>query len=508
MAFFTRLVRIGGAWTTAALLCSSCTVPASTSPTMTPTFSAKPPGEEASAGPLLAPGPPAEPREQIAPGPVPPAASAEASTFKPTSAPTLKGVAETLNLEQVNLATFVNEVFSRALKLTVHTDQRVMGRTDLVTLSTGKPLPAEDLFQMATKILSSYGISAAWDGSVLNIVPNDALMSQMPDIIRSRALPELPIAMRPIFQVVDLEQTSATDMSTLLSNVYGSKVRIFPSAKANALLLFGLPEDVRGAVAAVHVLDQGRLAGRLSLRVNPVYWSASKLADQLVTLLKGEGYDAATSAASQAAAIMVIPVEANNSVIVLARDPKLLAHAKDWITELDQPASVDPQSNIFVYSVRNTTAAILGKTVIGVLGAAPSAAAPPTGARLEQAGATRGGQNAQSALMGALTPQTPQTPGTQSSGGSFPGRSAGAARGGQGAGEETSSATTLPSGTRVIVDSVNNALIIVGTAQEYERIRPLLTKLDVPPLEVLIEVTVAELDLTNSTSLGVEWRSQ
>ncbi|HUZ74929.1 MAG TPA: type II secretion system secretin GspD [Stellaceae bacterium] len=465
---------------------------------MTPTFAAKPAREEAAPGPLLPSGPPAQPKEHISAGPVPPIERTEATVIAPTSPPPLEGKAESLDLEQVNLATFIHEVFSRALKLTVHIDQRVMTRSDLVTLSTGKPLAALDLFRMATKILESYGVAASWDGSVLNIVPNDALMAQMPEIIRTRALPELPIAMRPIFQVVDLTQTSAADMTTLLANVYGSKVRIFPSAKANALLLFGLPEDVRAAVSAVQVLDQGRLAGRRSLRINPVYWSASKLAEQLVTLLKAEGYDAATSATSQAAAIMVIPVEANNSIIVLARDPKLLDHVRDWITELDQPASVDPQSNIFVYSVRNTTAATLGQTVLGVLGGTPSGAAPPPGAQLEQAGATRSTPNAPIGGLGGLAPVAQPGTGQSSSGSAGTGRR-------QEAGGPSPSATTLASGTRLIIDPVNNALIIVGSAQEYARIRPLLTKLDVPPLEVLIEVTVAEIDLTDTTNLGVEW---
>jgi general secretion pathway protein D len=503
MPFFTRLVRIGGVCVSAAALCS-CTNPSYEPAAMTPTFAAKPSNAAGGPSALLPEQPPAPPKERIESGPVPPAANVEPQQATTPPPPPLKGQAESLDLEQVNLASFINEVFSRALKLTVHIDQRVLSRNDLVTLSTGRPLPAEDLFRMATKILATYGVAVSWDGSVLNILPNDALMSQMPEVIRTRALPELPVAMRPLFQVVDLQQTAAQDMTSLLNNIYGSKVRIYPSSHANALLLLGLPEDVRAAVEAIHVMDQGRLAGRESLRINPVYWAAGKLATQLVTLLKAEGYDASQSAQSQAAAIMVIPVEANNSVIVLARDPRLLAHVKDWITELDQPASVDPQSNIFVYSVRNTTAASLGKIVLGVLGGALTAAPVTPEAKLEQSGTT-GGAPVPPPLgapgtSGLAPPSAPaQTAAAQAA--------AVAARGlaAPGSTEASPTTTTSASGARLIVDTVNNALIIVGTAQQYEHVLPLLTKLDVPPLEVLIEVTVAELTLNDSTNLGVEW---
>lgn len=391
----------------------------------------------------------------------------------------------------MTLPVFINEIFGTTLKLTVQTDQRIVTRRDLVTLQTGKPLPADELFKMANTVLASYGISTTWDGSVLHVVPNEALLAQMPNVIRSRALPELPVALRPIFQVVDLHQVSVTDMQSWLTNAYGAKVRVFPSAKTSSILLLGLPSDVRAAVEAVQVLDQARLAGRESLRVTPVYWTATKLADQLVTVLKAEGYDASSSYDGGGATIMIIPIQANNSVVAFAKDPSVLAHVRQWVADLDQPANADPLNNIFVYSVQNTTSTSLGQTVASVLGGtAPTAGAagggaPGPEAHLESAGQTQ-------MLLAANPTQAGAAP-----------RAANQPAGG--AGNGTSTATTLANGTRIVVDTDRNALIIVGSAQDYERIRPLLAKLDVPPLEVLIEVTVAELTLNNSDNLGIEW---
>jgi len=490
MSVSPRLLRTGLACASAALL-SSCATNQFDASAVTPTFEVRPPGTAPAVTPLLPQvSRPVAPRDRFASGPEPPATAPTATSQISATAPPLQGEAETLALEQVNLPTFINEVYANALKLTVRIDQRVASRTDVVTLRTGKPLPSGELYAMAGKVLSSYGIAANWDGHVLNFVPDDALLAQMPDVIRSRALPDLPTALRPIFQAVDLSQVSASDMASWLNSVYGTKVKILPSPRANLLLLFGLPNDVRAAVEAVQVLDSSRLAGRQSLRISPTYWPASKLADQLVVVLKAEGYDASTSAANNTAAVMVIPVEANNSIIVLAADSKILAHVRQWVDDFDRPANADPDNNIFIYQVQNTTADSLGATVLNVLGGGRGGAVPTApGARLEGAGQTRIQPYAPSPL--SQPPGTPGSPGT--------------AQGQQAQTPPQAAAGTTSSGARIVVDKDRNAVIVVGTAQDYERVRPVLAALDVPPLEVLIEVTVAELTLNDSTNLGVEW---
>jgi general secretion pathway protein D len=495
MSAFSRILQIGIVCAPAALL-PSCATPTSESPAITPTLTAKPPGTAPVATGLLPQGERPGARDRVGPGPVPPVTGPDVSSQAALLAPPLSGEAEALALEQVSLSAFINEVFANALKLTVHLDPKVASRTDLVTLRTGKALPAKELYGMATTVLASYGIAANWDGTVLNIIPTDALMSQMPEVIRSRALPELPSALRPVFQAVDLNEVSTTDMATWLNTVYGSKVKVLPSAKTNLLLLFGLPADVRAAVEAVQVLDRSRLAGKQSLRISPIYWSAPKLAEQLVTVLKAEGYDASASANAQGAAIMVIPIESSNSLIILASDPRVLGHVREWIDDFDRPANADPQNNIFLYSVQNTTAQSLGQTVLSVVGSLSQlGGATPAGpeAPLEGAGSTRippaafGGASAAAArtTTGQAVPPPPAP-----------------------TAESGASQATLKTGTRLIVDHDRNAVIVVGTAQEYERLRPLLTALDVPPLEVLIEVTVAELTLNDNTNLGIQWTLQ
>jgi general secretion pathway protein D len=63
----------------------------------------------------------------------------------------------------------------------------------------------------------------------------------------------------------------------------------------------------------------------------------------------------------------------------------------------------------------------------------------------------------------------------------------------------------VPQDVRVIADKDNNALLILAAASDYERIESALKKLDVLPRQVLIEVTIAEVTLTDEFSMGLEW---
>jgi general secretion pathway protein D len=56
-----------------------------------------------------------------------------------------------------------------------------------------------------------------------------------------------------------------------------------------------------------------------------------------------------------------------------------------------------------------------------------------------------------------------------------------------------------------VPDKDNNTLLIVATAQEYAVIESAIRKLDVPGRQVMIEVTIAEVKLTDEIDFGIDW---
>src|SRR5262249_20138486 len=86
---------------------------------------------------------------------------------------------------------------------------------------------------------------------------------------------------------------------------------------------------------------------------------------------------------------------------------------------------------------------------------------------------------------------------------------------GAGLGDESGIGTPLSSngaiaeettgGIRIVPDIRNNAIVISATPEEYRQIESALHQLDVPPLQVLIEATIAEVTLTDELRYGLEW---
>jgi general secretion pathway protein D len=62
----------------------------------------------------------------------------------------------------------------------------------------------------------------------------------------------------------------------------------------------------------------------------------------------------------------------------------------------------------------------------------------------------------------------------------------------------------MPS-VRITADEQNNALYLLATPKDYQMIEAALDRIDIAPLQVLIEATIAEVSLTDDLKYGVEY---
>jgi general secretion pathway protein D len=58
---------------------------------------------------------------------------------------------------------------------------------------------------------------------------------------------------------------------------------------------------------------------------------------------------------------------------------------------------------------------------------------------------------------------------------------------------------------RIIADDSTNSLVIRALPRDYRKIREAIDRLDILPLQVLIEATIAEVTLSDELRYGVEW---
>jgi len=374
-----------------------------------------------------------------------------------------------VNLQQVPLANFVQILYAEVLKKTVNLHPAVVARQDLVTFRTGGGQTAAQLEQAVRLLLKSYGISAIDVGGLVRVVPDNASLGDLPTIRYGGAMPDVPLPLRPIFQLVQLEAVRQTDVTNWLRTLFGDRVKVQEDAGRNAVLLSGNPDNVKAALEAMAVLDQPAMKGRSSLALSPAYWSAEELARRLAEVLSAEGYavhpvgQMVTSGASRSP-IILLPIAALNAVYVFASSDAVANHVAEWARTLDKPNERGIGKNFFSYSVKHKDAELLAGTLERIISGSRSAA--------------------------VSTLQTNPAPG-------------------QVQGQQTQAgAASSARSSSVVVDKSTNTLIFQASPDEYGQILSLLQNLDRPTKSALIEVTVAELSLDNSTEMGVEWLSR
>ncbi len=373
-----------------------------------------------------------------------PPASGTLSTVKEiarTAPPGDEKAEITLSFDQLPLPNFIQVVYGNILKANFSVDPQVAARTDLVTLRTSTAQTASQVRQTAKILLKSYGIAVTDVGGFMRIVPDNAMQGYAPEIRRGRALPETPLPLRPIFWLVELDAVLTAEVAPLLGKMFGQKISVQEDSNRNALMISGQSEDVTSAIETIRVLDQPRMRGQHSVRIDPMFWSAQEMSTKLNEILSSEGYRSAINSMTGPPnpPIIILPIQAINAIIVFAPDPAIIAHVVNWAKELDKPASKG--GGYFTYKARYSDAQSLAVTVRDLFGG----------------------------------------------GASVPGQAAQAAK------------------SRVVVNAATNSLIFQGGMEDYTSILNLLQQLDQPSKAALIEVTVAEVNLSDAEQLGVEW---
>ena len=392
--------------------------------------------------------------------------------------PPLKGGAVNVNIEGMPVPAFINEFFGSILGTGFQMDPQVSKMSDLVTLRTSGPQSPQNFYRLAVQVLRNYGVATEYSsGTVMFSRAQGTAGSVPPLVVSGRTLPEVPISHRPLFQLVELQSIRVNDVVNLLNVAFkqSDALTIQQDGARNAVILMGRPEMVRQALDAIRVFDRPSMRGRQSARLEPAFVTAEELAKRLVEVLGAEGYGASlySGSGAGAGAILVLPLTAANTVLVFAGDKAVLEHAIEWARSIDRPNPTAGSDGLFYYMVKNTRAEEIVRTITGVR----------TGS------GTR--ESSRNAIDGSEVGAPP--PAAASAGAATLTAAASAAAGGD-----------LSNG-KLTLDEPRNALIYQGSATDWGRLLPLIQQMDKAPRQVMIEVTVAEVTLTNDQEFGVAW---
>ncbi len=364
------------------------------------------------------------------------------------------------SFSNVPLPAFIQTVFGDYLQVDYQMDPAIAQKRDVVTLRTAQKRPPHQLYKLTLQILKKHGIQVIHRNGLYSIELDAALESKAPLIIRTRSAANVPSGMQPVFQIIDVNYVDKENVKEYITQAYGDSVEVDVAPEGNAIVLIGSASAVKPVVDSIHMFDQPAFANRKSVRLNLSFLTAEKLSSKLVDILKAEGYNVSDSVEDEVSSVTLLPIAPLNAVLVFAPNDATISHIMKWTKELDNPAISDPNGGLYYIPIRNTSAKELGTVMNDVL-----------------------------SRSGSSSPLTRRRSPLTRRGRTTPLRSAAASS----------------SSGKVVVDEIRNAIVFRGTAEEYGQLVPLIQSMDVPVRDVLIEVTIAEINHTGDLELGVDW---
>jgi len=390
-----------------------------------------------------------------------------------------------LNFNRAELVEVIH-VLAQHLKLTYTIDPEVRGT---VTIYSAEPLKKDDLLPVFHQVLRMNNAVAVKTGELYRIAPIKEGKSLARPVGQGK---EDSYAL----QVVPVRFFSVAEMKKLLTPFVSPGGEILDYPRGNFLIIVDLPSNIQKLLEIRDLIDVQVFAGTRMEIYQPKVASAEELAAEMTKLMQAY---ASSAAQAEGFAAQFLPLPRINQILVISHSEAAWTYVKRWLEKIDTTGE-GPGRRIFVYPVENGKATDLADVLNQVLGH-PSVArreAPRTLQDLHRGapsgpgtpGAQRGGTQSGTQLQGlyAVVPVPPEPP-PRLPGAPPPPR------------PEAKPEEQL----RIVPDPATNSLIIYGTAQEFQNIKNILKDLDQIPRQVLLDVLVAEVKLTDDLTFGVEW---
>ena len=493
VATLTLLALASGCTATRPKTPAPSTAPPLAAPTPPPpTPPPLPPLPPASVGPrALTPVPPAVEPPPAAPIPQPPTA--------PPVPPAQRGRFVVLNFDNADVETVI-QAASEIIGFNYVLSPDVRGK---VTVQTSGRIAQEEVFGVLLAILEVHGFTAVKAGNLYKILRIEGARERAVPTIVGPAPDPNRTTDEIITQIVPIKYSAVADLSALLRPLISTRGTLIAHRETNVLIITDTASNVMRLLDIIRLVDVQ--VAQEELQIIPVTYADSAELATILTQLFASGRVRATApgtppaptppaptpgvptppaagqpGASAERAPLVIPERRSNSLIVHAKKHEVET-IKRLVAQLD--VNIYGGRRVFIYYAENAKAKDLAATLNAIYGSRDTGAGPGPGTPGAAPTPARPGTP-----VPPLPPYTPPPP---------PGSPTAAAQG---------ASDVLAEGqVRFIADEVTNAVIVTTFPRSWTEIENTIKQLDRMPRQVLIEVLVAEVTLTDDTRLGIDW---
>jgi general secretion pathway protein D len=381
-----------------------------------------------------------------------------------------------LNFDDADLGEVAKVILSDILGQNYVLSPKVTGK---VTLNTSEPLSKAELLPTLEMVLGMNNAALVKDGKIYHIEP------------KAEALYSSTIAGGSTgFQsrVIPIRNVAAQEIADILKPIVHEKTILNVDNNRNSLMVQGTADELARIMDMVSTFDIDVLRGR-SFALFPLnHVEPEKVIEELETVFN------TSSGKDENEFFRFLPIERMNAILAITHQASYLRDIENWVFRLDR-ANTESGGGVNVYKVQHMDAEELAGTLDEIFtGGSP---------RDKSAKVAAGKKSAEVSNKDSFDSNNSQKTDKTSSVSRKKSKSEGSKKGGSSGGGSSDDKDI-----NIVADVANNSIIIMATPQDYAKILPVIKQLDIMPLQVLIDATIAEVTLKDDLKYGIQWYLQ
>jgi general secretion pathway protein D len=367
-------------------------------------------------------------------------------------------------VDKMKMNEFIHHVFGGVLGVNYVIHNDLTAKVDPVTLNFQNKISKKQAFLATSEVLTSKQIGVSVKDGVYYLYP---LQSDDPASINigvGRNSSELPLIGNNVLQIMPMNYGVTIAIERTLRQL--TDIAVTVDFDQSAVFLQGERAKVKKVMELARILDMPSNKGKHIGLLRLTYINSDEFSSQVTKLLASEGIPVGIGSGQQKNVVLV-PITQIGLVAVFASNKQFLQRVRYWQDKIDQPGEGN-EKRYFWYEPQNARARDLGTSLTPLIGGSAATATPTKG---------NSSRDTRSALVSSTARAKQPT-------------------------------VAMNSDMSMVVDERTNTLIFSTTGKQYQKLLPLIKRMDTLPRQVILETTIAEVTLTDGFKHGVEFAVQ
>lgn len=360
-----------------------------------------------------------------------------------------------ISVDSMTTVEFIHYVFDEILDLNYVISTQLQTDTNKISLNLKDSVEKKVLYSTSEQLLAENNIAIVRKDDIIYFqkkVKNKRYKSAAVGI--GRLPSDVPNSTGEIVQIIPYVYTNSSSLSSVITKLTGIQVKV--DGRRKILMVEGTSKEVHEVMRVLRMLDVPTSSGVEIRLIDLVYISPDDLVEQLKELLENDGFQVGSKKD-----ITFVSIPRLGAVVVYAVSESAIERVEFWSDKIDIAlAGNEPQFYVYRPQFNKATdlQTSLGPIINSILGVDKSVSKTSTSNANANANA------------------------------------------------KTNNTSNVKTSTNTMsVDEVQNSLIFYTTPDKYRKIITLLEKLDQLPGQVILDIVIAEVTLSDNVSSGIDW---